>query len=207
MALGDPYATYTELKDYLKLTDAGTAFDARLTDAVNSASREIERYTNRQFNMASSATARVFQPVRRNRCDSDDFWTTTGLVIETDASGDGVFETVWSASDYELFPLNGIVDGQDGWPYWKIRKAAGREFPINCYGRKATVRVTAKWGWAVVPAPVKQACLIMAAETYELKSAPLGVAGFGDFGVVRIRQNSLAAAKLAPYKKNRVLVG
>src|SRR4051812_19276049 len=110
MAIGDPYATYVELKDYLKLTDAGSQYDARLTDAVNTASREIERLCGRQFNKETVATARVYVPGLGNtekvpygttamlkRCNVDDFWTESGLIIETDASGDGTFESTWSA--------------------------------------------------------------------------------------------------------------
>lgn len=205
MALGDPYATLSELKDYLKLTST-TEYDDRLTDALMTASREVERYCNRQFNKVTSATARVYVPDTRVRCDIDDLYDTSGLVIKTDESGDGVYETTWTPGDYELYPLNGIVDGQPGWPYSKLRSGS-RWFPINCYGARATIQVTALWGWLSVPAPVKQACLILAAEAYELKSAPLGVAGFGEFGVVRVRTNSMAASKLSTYRRYRVLVG
>jgi hypothetical protein len=205
--IGDPYATSDELKDYLKLTDSGSTYDARLTDAVNTASREIERLCNRQFNKDTSATARVYVPKDWRHVNVDDFWTTSGFILETDSTGDGVFENTWSPSDYEIGPLNGIVDGQPGWPYWRILSVWNKILPVNCLGRRATVQVTAQWGWPSVPAPVHQACLIMAAETYELKSAPLGVAGFGDFGVVRVRTNPIAMNKLRPYRKNPVLVG
>lgn len=218
MAIGDPYATKDELKDYLKLTavGAGSEFDARLSDAVDTASREIEKICNRQFNKATSATQRVYRPMAYQTCRVDDFWTTSGLIVETDMTGDGIFEVTWAANEYELYPLNGITDGQPGWPYNKMRATLGKYFPINKYGpgtqgwaigNRATVRVTAQWGWSAVPSPIHQACLIMAAETYELKSAPLGVAGFGDFGVVRVRTNPMALSKLQRYKSDPVLVG
>lgn len=206
MAIGDPYATLAELKDYLKLTGT-TEFDDRLTDALLSASREVERYCNRQFNQVTSATSRVYRPGSLSKVMSDDFYSTTGFALETDPGGDGTFGVLWTDADYELSPDNGIVDGQPGWPYWKIEAVRGLYFPINNYGKRSTVRVTAKWGWAAVPAPVKQATLIMAAETYSLKGAPLGVAGFGDFGPIRVRDNKMASAKLMRYRRNAVLVG
>jgi hypothetical protein len=47
----------------------------------------------------------------------------------------------------------------------------------------------------------------MAAETWKLKDAPFGVLGIDEFGVVRVRQNKMAASKLAPYSKTRLLIG
>lgn len=205
MALGDPYATLAEIKDYLSIT--ATSFDDELADALASASEEIERSTNRQFNKTTTATARVFVPDQYGCVRADDFHTSTGFVLKTDESGDGTFETTWTSADYELFPLNGVVNGQTGWPFNKIYATDNRWFPINVTGRRGTVEVTAQWGWASVPAPVKQACLILAAETFQLKDAPLGVAGMGEFGVVRVRDNKMADKKLRKYTRSVVLVG
>lgn len=205
MALGDPYATLPEIKDYLSIT--ATTYDDELADALASASEEIERCTNRQFNKTTTASARVYQPHDSYVVRVDDFHTTTGFVLKTDEAGDGTFETTWASTDYELFPLNGIVNGQTGWPYNKICGTQSRWFPLPWTGRRATIEVTAQWGWASVPAPVKQACLILAAETFQLKDAPLGVAGMGEFGVVRVRDNKMADKKLRKYMRSQVLVG
>jgi hypothetical protein len=40
-----------------------------------------------------------------------------------------------------------------------------------------------------------------------LKDAPFGVAGFGEFGAVRVRNNPRAMALLQPYRRLPVLVG
>ena len=199
--IGDLYATLVEFKSYLgDISD--TQDDEELTSALESVTREIEDHTNRQFNDAGSVTTRVYRPKNSRRVKVDDFHTITGLVVETD-DGDGTFDTTWAAADYELEPLNGVVDGKPGWPYEQIIAVGSRTFPG---ARRATVRVTAQWGWATVPTPVKQACLILAAETFKLKDAPFGVAGFGEFGAVRVRNNPVAAKKLAPYIRNRVAV-
>jgi hypothetical protein len=47
---------------------------------------------------------------------------------------------------------------------------------------------------------------MLAEETFKLKDAPFGVAGFGDFGVVRVRENPAVARLLAPYKRYPMLV-
>jgi hypothetical protein len=48
------------------------------------------------------------------------------------------------------------------------------------------VKVTAQWGFAEVPDDVEEACRIKAAKLYRRKDSPEGVAGSGEFGVVRI---------------------
>lgn len=197
MALGDSYASPDELKDRLGLTD--TNDDTRVVEALASVSREIEAVCDRQFNKTTSATSRVYYPHDLCWATVDDFHTTTGLVVATDQGDDGTYETVWSASDYQLEPLNGVVGGEQGWPYFKIRALRSRWFPTT--GIRAPIQVTAQWGWAAVPAPVKEACLILAEETFKLRDAPFGVAGFGDMGVVRVRSNPMAAQKLAPYMR------
>jgi hypothetical protein len=108
-----------------------------------------------------------------------------------------------------VFPHNGIVNGQPSWPFHKIRTTTGlRFFKREWYGNLATVRVTAKWGWPSVPAPVHQACLILAAETFQIKDAPLGVAGAGSFGaVIKVSDNRMVATKLMRYTRSPVLVG
>jgi hypothetical protein len=174
MALGDPYATLAEIKSRLGLTD--TNDDLKLTNILAAASRGIEKFTGRQFNDAGSATARLYEPADLLCCLVDDFSTTTGLVIATDENDDGVFEVTWTTADYELSPLNGVVDGETGWPYWRIRGLGTKWFPVQRYPvyryRSASVQVTARWGWTAVPAPVKEACLLATEEAFKLKDAP-----------------------------------
>jgi len=202
MALGDPYASLADLKARLNIPAADTDHDAELEDKLKGASREVEAFCGRQFNNAGSASPRLYYPESPWLVEVDDFHTTTSLTVKTGV--DGSFDTTWSAADYELEPLNGIVEGQTGWPYWQIKAVGGRTFPC---GRRATVEITAVWGWAAVPDPIKDATLIIASESFKLREAPFGVAGFGEFGVVRITTNQVAMRKLAPYVKDAVKVG
>lgn len=203
MAIGDPYATLPELKSYLRIDN--TTDDSEMTDALAAASRGITDFCKRQFNKETTATPRTYKATRSRLAMVDDFHTTTGLVVKTDDDEDGVFETTWTGADYELQPLNGVRNGEPGWPYWKIRSVESSALTFTV-ATQATVQITAQWGWNAVPDPVKQACLILAAETFKLRDAPFGVAGFGDFGAVRVRDNPMARAKLMPYRRNAVLV-
>ncbi len=209
MAIGDPYLTVSEFKNYLvgQANSGLTGQDAQYEDAIQTASREIENYCARQFNRADSATAREYAPSGCDYVDVDDFHTTDDLEVRIDTALDGNFSTLLDPFQYELSPANGIVDGVAGWPFYRIRLLNGMRFPSSYNGRSRVVQVTAKWGWADVPAPVKAACKIMAAETWKLKDAPFGVLGLDEFGVVRVRQNKMAVSKLAPYAKTRLLIG
>lgn len=199
MAFGDPYADLADLK--VRLDIDRNDDDARLTEALAAASRGVDKFCNRQFNTASSATARKFRPLGATLCHVDDFQSITSL--KTDDSNIGTFSTTWNSTDYELEPLNGVVDGETGWPYWHIQAVNSKWFP--CF-RRATVEVTALWGWAAVPAAVKEACLIAAEEIFKLREAPFGIGGYGDFGVIRVRENPFTARMLGPYRRNPVLV-
>lgn len=206
MALGDPYVQLAALKAYLKLKPTHIEQDDNIQDAINASSGEIEKHCNRQFNRADTATARVYVPGDCYSVTVDDFWSTDGLVVEVDTYGDGSFSTVVPASDYELYPMNGVVDGQTGWPYYEIN-FVNLELPIH-HRRKGVVRVTAKWGWSAVPEAVRQATVIIAAETYQLKDAPFGTAGMDQFGnIYHVRDNRIAAGKLARYCRNRIPAG
>jgi hypothetical protein len=209
VALGDPYVTLSEFKTYLvgQANSNLTGQDDQFTDAITTASREIEAYCSRQFNKTTSASAREFAPDGCHHTVIDDFHTTTGLVVKLDTAGDGTFATTLTSSQYEIGPANGVVNGISGWPYYELRLLNGLRFPGFYGGRSRVLQVTAQWGWTSVPVPIKAACKIMAAETWKLKDAPFGVLGLDEFGVVRVRQNKLAVSKLAPYAKTRLLIG
>lgn len=208
MALGDPYATVTDLKNYLKLPLADTTRDANLLNAVNSATGDIEKHCQRQFNLDSTVTQRVYRPDSWQDVRTDDFGTLTGLIVDVDAGGTGTFSQTLGALDYEVYPLNGVVDGTPNWPYNRLLATGGPLFPIYTLRRRGTVRVTAKYGWPTVPAAIKQACLIIAAQKFRLADAPWGVAGMTEFGTaVRIREIPLVKETLVPYIRYPVLGG
>jgi hypothetical protein len=198
----DLYPDLAEFKARFAIPD--TIDDNLIRKAIRSASRAADKYCGRRFYPDTTATARVYRPDTIGRADVDDFHTITGLVIKTDDDDDGVYETTWAAGDYVLEPFNGIVDGESGWPFSKIRSVGTRYF--GTWSRRATLQVTAKWGWAASPPDVTEASLLMAGELFKLKDAPFGIAGVGDFGVVRVRQSPHIARLLDPYRRHAVLV-
>lgn len=204
MALGDNYATLAQLKDRLGISD--TQDDLTLNDALSSASRGIEAECHRQFNDAGTESARVYYPLASGLVRTDDFQSSAGLIVATDPGSDGTFEVTWTSTGYELKPLNGIVNGQTGWPYNRIVAvpSSGLYFPDT--GR-ASVKVTARWGWAAVPTPIKVATLILAEDLAKLKDLPFGSGGYGEWGRIKARENPNVLLRIMPYVRSPILVG
>lgn len=198
MALGDNYAALALFKERMEITT--DIHDNRANFALSASSRGVDKFCGRQFNTAAAPTARKYRPDSHGICKVDDFQTV--VTLKTDDGDTGTFGTTWSASDYESYPLNGVVDGEPGWPFWKIKAVASRFFP--CF-RRATVELTALWGWAAIPSAVFESTLIVAEEIFKLRDLPFGIGGYGDFGVIRVRNNPFAARMLGPYQRDPVL--
>lgn len=201
MALGDPYATLAQLKTRLGISD--TNDDAALTNALAAATLDIEGWCGRQFNDVGQGneSARVYYPDDLVTVNVDDFQSSAGLILAADFSNAGTYSTVISSSNYQLEPLNGVVDGTPGWPYHRIR-AIQTWYPLmlSAIGYPRTsIQVTARWGWAAVPPGIVEACLMLAEETFKMKDAPFGVAGFSQYGPVRVRDNPKVEALVARY--------
>lgn len=198
--------TKTQLKSILGIPTADTTDDARLETACDAATQQVQAECGRQFVQDTTATARVFVASSALFVEVDDFMTTSGLIVKTDDDNNGTFETTWTSSDYQLEPLNGRFEGQ-AWPYTQLRAIDARYWPR--WRGQALVQVTARWGWSTIPAPVKQAAEIQALSIFKSSDAPLGVAGFGDIGVVRLRQamHPVAMSLLSNYRRESVMVG
>lgn len=201
MALGDPYVSTAELAAYVNAPNT----DPLIGQAANAASSEIIRHCHRDFNSVTAVSARRFKPSNPCLVKVTDFQTITGLIVKTDTTGDGTYDTTWTSSDYELEPADGIVGGSTGWPFNEIHAVEALQFPCG-NKRPRSVQVTAKWGWSAVPADVKTACFILAAQLFDLKNSPMGVAGSAEFGVIRVRAIPQVEALLQPYVDQPVMV-
>lgn len=198
MALGDNFVTVPDLASHLRISDA--VDNNELAAAVTSASRWVMAWCDRDFNLATSATARTFQPLDGCLVHVDDISSTTGLIVKVDSDDDGSFSTTWTGSYFQPEPLNGVVGGVPGWPFTTLR-ALEEPWPAL---QRAAVQVTAFWGWTEVPQPVKSATIIQAAAIYRRRDSAEGVlGGFGEFGPIRVgtRVDPHVEALLAPYRR------
>jgi hypothetical protein len=187
MAIVNGYATLTQIKAYMSISD--TTDDSLLEDLIESASRSIDRIANRRFYLDANASARLYRAYSDIFVYVDDIGTTSSLVVALDINGNGTYtKTLTLNQDYILDPLTAsslnrpftqltMVSNTESWPI----------FPgLTQNGLRPGVQVTARWGWPSVPDDINMACLILTADLYKRKDAPGGILGLGDLGVVRM---------------------
>lgn len=203
MAITNGYATLDQVKSALKIID--TIDDTLLELAVEAASREIDAYCGRVFYDMGSGS-RFYAASDPYFCPIDDCQSVTQ--IATAVTSNGNYDTVWANpsagqnnGDYQVEPLNAAypTDGIIA-PITGVRALWRYLFPT--IGGNALVKVTGTWGWASTPTAVKQATVILASRIFKRNDSPMGVAGFGDMGVMRIsRTDPDVAALVDPYRK------
>lgn len=204
MSVANGYCTLAELQSWNTATETGDI--ATLEAAIEASSHWIDQWCQRHF-WQTTPTNRTFpSPTDLRTLRIDDLAAITSL--KTDEAGDGTFEITWSAADYELLPLNPSA-APEARPWTTVRATGtGRWFPVpTCTGRTARVEITGTWGWPAIPRDVNQACILQAARLFIRKESPQGVAGWGEFGAIRVRNTDPdVAALLEPYRRNAVLV-
>ena len=202
MAINNGYCSLNEIKAAARITDS--VDDTLLELSVESASRQIDGACDRIFYNAGTAT-RVYLPTDPYQTEIDDLISLTTL--KTSSAADGNFDVTWSATDYELQPLNGRSGGAYS-PYTDIKAIGDYLFPVwttnTTNSNEATVQVTGVWGWSAVPTAIKQATIILGLRQFKRYDSPLGVAGFGDIGAIRVgRLDPDVEALIHPFKKIR----
>jgi hypothetical protein len=201
------YISAAEFKSRHGITVATN--DARIAEHVTAASRKVDALTSRQFGPHSgAATVRYFAPSSCSMVWVDDTYEITS--VEVDGADTGTYSEAWTVTThYETNPANGIgPDGQSGWPIATLVAVAGLTFPT--YNRRRSVKVTAKWGWAAVPAAVKEATYLLAHRLYFEVSVPGGITTpnpeFGIPGAPLLRPYT-AEGLLKPYARADSAIG
>lgn len=196
------YSTFEEVSTRLggQLTAAHEAF---IEGKITVASRAIDSWCGQSFAPDANATARVFRPRASTWCRTDPFWTTSGLVVKTDSGDDGNYATAWTAADYDLESFGGDMAQMWGAPYDTLRAVGSYRFPMT-HRRLRSVQVTAKWGWAAVPAVVAEACEILTVDLWARKDTPFGITqNVAEFSGLRIGRDVMAqvASLLQPLRR------
>jgi hypothetical protein len=190
------YATLAQVKAALRITDS--VDDTLIEMARESASDLIDGYCGRTFTTSGTVT-RVFAPADDYVLQTDDI-AGTAVAITSSTGADGVFDVTWKTTDYQLEPLNGVSNGQ-AVPFTRIRAIQDYLWPTA--GGEATVRVTGVFGFPSVPIVVTQATVLQSSRIFTRLQSPLGVAGFGEMGVVRVTRalDPDVAALVEPYRR------
>jgi len=152
------YASVAEFRERLGLTDLSQDF--MLDHALQTASRWIDSTLGRRFFTTAAPEIRYYTAPFYSYLETDDILSVTTLA--TDANGDGVYETTWTAAtDFWLGPRNAPVNSE---PYTCINRTSysGRfSFPAW----QDAVQVTGLFGYctlANVPPQIRELCLRLA---------------------------------------------
>ena len=208
MAITNGYCSLADVKAAARITDS--IDDTLLELSIESASREIDSYTERVFYQTGSEgtpVARKYVPQDLYVVETDDIISVTTL--KTDSNGDGTFDTTFDASDFQLEPLNGLAGGIET-PFTRIRAVGTYLWPTyeprNVDANQASVQVTGVFGFATVPTAVRQACILSALRQYKRYESPTGVLGFSDLGAVRVgtKLDPDVERMIQPYRKLRM---
>ena len=202
MTITNGYLTTAEARTYAGLSDL--ADTELLDDVVTAVSRAIDNACQRSF-FQDTAEARTFETQSATMLTLGAFNDLVSVTtLKFDRDGDGVFEETIASTNYALLPPAGGGFPEAG-PYTHLELFNQVWYPVPGgtagTGRRFLTEITGTWGWPGVPAQVKQACRLQVARVMKRQESPLGVAGFGEFGVVRVsRLYPDIDAMLQPYK-------
>ena len=183
MAIANGYASLAQIKAALRISAGDATDDALLEMAVESASRLIDAYCGRNFLLGGTAT-RYYNTEDPYVVQIDDARSITS--VRTSSSEDGIFDITFDMTartgDIQAESINDYVGGLV-WPFTRLRAIGDYVFPVD---KENTVEVTAVFGFPNIPVTVTQATILQSSRIFARLQSPLGVAGFGDMGIMRV---------------------
>jgi hypothetical protein len=185
VAISNGYASLSQIKSALRIASGDATDDALLEMAVESASRLIDAYCGRNFINAGTAT-RYYNTENPYVVQIDD--ARSIAQVQTSTGLDGVYDTTWTLGtaggqgDAQPEPINDYLGGVV-WPFTRVRAIGDYTFPT---GPENSIKVTAVFGWPNIPVTVTQATILQSSRIFARLQSPLGVAGWGDLGVMRV---------------------
>ena len=183
MAIANGYASLAQIKAALRISAGDATDDALLEMAVESASRLIDAYCGRNFLLGGTAT-RYYNTDDPYVVQIDDARSISA--VSTSSSENGVFDISFNMTprtgDIQAEPINDYVGGLV-WPFTRLRAIGDYVFPVD---KENTVEVTAVFGFPNIPVTVTQATILQSSRIFARLQSPLGVAGFGDMGIMRV---------------------
>jgi hypothetical protein len=172
---------YLSLYDFAAYVGSEIVVDEPfLARCLAAAEDAINDHCQRAFDPPTATSiTRTYVPIE-DVVVTHDFVDTTNLVIANDG-------TATALSAVQLEPANNVSWSGLARPYCQIR------LKDRCWARdggRATVSVTStRWGWPAIPPEVIEATAILAKDLAHVRANRFGTAGFGEFGVIRVRDN------------------
>lgn len=188
-----PDAVFTAyLQNETGITDA-----AVLSAAKAAAEGQVRQWCQRSFELTNTvATARVYGPLQL-RYDGTtvrvgDFTDTASLIVSN-------YGTTVASTSYQLEPLNGINLAGDIVPFEQIRLISSVWTTTSL--NQATITITAKWGWTVVPDPVIEAVKMLGKDYITARGSKFGFVETV-VGPLAGGRNWMVINALGPYRRS-----
>jgi hypothetical protein len=164
--------------------------DFEVESAIVTAEQSLDDALGRRLIEAGdTATSRVFVP-----CDE------LVLLIDDAAEITSITNAGATITSYQLEPLNGLSAGGEQVPYDLVRLTAG------CWyrdGGRATVTVTARWGWPALPAGLGDVVKIATKAVLDGRNVRLGIADLTAGGAVTERDAALVRNFVRDHRGHR----
>ena len=173
------YTTLALVKSAVRIADS--VDDDLIQSVIGAASSRIDNACNRVF--AQSTGDRYYVAHNNYTVPIDDLCAGLTVAVRTDDDESNAYASLWSSSSYQFEPLNNTVQGK---PVRLLRAVGANRFNISTSG-KAMIKITGTWGWPSVPPEISEATRLMVIRMFRRFDSPLGIAGFGDLGAVRVR--------------------
>lgn len=181
------YAALADLQD--RITNRGTVVNS-LESVLDAASTAIERRCSRVFTLSPEPSERRFRPMLADLANVPDIGSSVGVTVSV---GGGDSWRTLTPEEFDLAPYDAATESR---PFSQIITSG-----LFSRSVRPTLKVSARWGWPAVPADITEAVLLFAARLWSRRDSPAGVAGFGDYGVVRVTAADRdVAALLEPYE-------
>jgi len=185
MAITNGYTTLAAFQAYANMSSVTADETTTIEQAIEAASRTIDRIANRRFYIDAAATARLYRTTDFYTLFVDDIGSTTNLAVNLDADGNGNYtDTLTLNTDFILDP---VTAPQLERPFTRITMVGTETFPLPI-SRRPQVQVTAKFGWydGTPPDDIVEACLILSADYVKRASSVGGVLGLSELGAIRM---------------------
>lgn len=211
MSAATRYASRAELRERTDPTGTQTwsATEDTVHDAMlDAVSRAIDDAAG-QFFFQTAEEARVFTAAWPDLLVVPPLVSVSAGGLQTDETGTGSYDRVWSTTDYLLHPAN-AASSETARPYYEIRvdrrrPSLGLVFPTTQRG----VQVTGVWGWPAVPDPVREVCLLETQRLIQQSASPSGIVASPELGqwLVQPKLHPTSVLMLTPYIRTGVRTG
>lgn len=172
MAETDAYATVAEYR--ARVDKASGHSDIEIESQLSAMSRFIDHLTQRHFTIDDAVTTRLYDGTGTAALRlPDDIATTTGLVVAVDLDADYAHEQELTLNTHYWLDAPRAAFGSEPFPWARLQLIPSNGVASIWPNQRRVVSVTAKFGWASVPAAIKEATVALTRQLRDIQTSGL----------------------------------